>query len=271
MDTPQGSLERLLKRDRAAVIVSLAAISLLAWTYLTFLTLDMARDDMRLMGMEMAGTAGGMVMEPQAWTSITYVLMLLMWWIMMIGMMLPSAAPMILLFAGLQRQQMSGEAPRLRITLFALGYLLAWFAFSATATTAQWGLGELNFLSPTMKTTSSVVGVLIFAGAGLYQFTPFKHACLTHCRAPVQFLSAHWRKGNLGALQMGLHHGAYCVGCCWFLMALLFVGGVMNLVWVAAIAMFVLLEKIVPKGLWVARGGGALMIAFAAFLASRAI
>ena len=278
MTNPTGNLERLPTRDSASVIASLILITLLAWIYLIVLVLDMAGGDMSLMGMDMGAaqgrmgeTATAMIMEPQPWIWITFVLMLVMWWVMMIGMMVPSAAPMILVFARLQRQKLSHESPRLRIALFTLGYVLTWLGFSAAATTAQWALAELALLSPMMTGTSPLLAAAIFAIAGIYQFTPLKHACLAHCRAPVYFLSTHWRKGDLGALRMGLHHGAYCVGCCWFLMALLFVGGVMNLLWVATIAAFVLLEKVVPKGFWITHISGLLMLGFSGFVAFRAL
>ena len=280
MTSSTGSLERLLRRDSASVVASLILITMLAWIYLIVLALDMAGGDMSLMAMDMslAGSRGGigemataMILEPQPWTWLTFVLMLLMWWVMMIGMMVPSAAPMILLFARLQRQKLSHENPGLRIALFTSGYVLMWLVFSAAATTAQWVLGELALLSPMMKSTSPILAAAIFAVAGIYQLTTLKQACLAHCQAPVHFLSAQWRKGDLGAFLMGLHHGAYCVGCCWFLMALLFAGGVMNLLWVAVIAAFVLLEKAVPKGFWVTRISGPLMLGFSALIAFRAL
>ena len=264
-----GGLERLLKRDRANVIASLIAVTLLSWIYLLVLALDMARGDMGLMGI--ADRAGGVMMDPQPWTWITFVLMGLMWWIMMIGMMVPSAAPMILIFARVQRKNLPHENPGRRIGLFTLGYLLMWLGFSAAAAALQWGLGALALLSPMMAARGPGLAAAIFAIAGLYQFTALKNACLAHCRAPVQFLSAHWRKGDLGALHMGMHHGAYCVGCCWVLMALLFIGGVMNLLWVAAIAAFVLLEKLLPRGLWLGRLSGAAMLGLAALMAARAL
>lgn len=264
-----GSLERLLKRDRGGVIASLIAVTLLAWVYLVILALDMATGDMSLMGM--GRMAGAVVMEPHPWSWVTFVLMALMWWVMMIGMMVPSAAPMILLFARVQRRSLPEENPGRRIGLFTLGYLLIWMVFSLGATVLQWWLGELALVSPMMASTSEMLGAAIFAGAGLYQLTPLKHACLAHCRAPIQFLSAQWRKGDLGAFYMGIHHGAYCVGCCWVLMALLFVGGVMNLLWIAVIAFFVLLEKLAPRGQWLARFSGAAMLGLAAIMAAPAL
>ncbi len=264
-----SNLENLLKKDRLSVTACLIAVTVLAWVYLMILAADMGMGDSAPMGM--GDLAGAMAVVLQPWTWVTFVLMGLMWWIMMIGMMIPSAAPMILIFAGVQRNSLPDENPGRRTGLFTLGYLVIWLCFSAGAAAFQWGLGEAALLSPMMVATSNALAAAILAATGIYQFTPLKQACLDHCRAPVQFLSNHWRSGDLGAFRMGLHHGAYCLGCCWFLMALLFIGGVMNLLWVAAIAVFVFLEKLTPKGVWVSRISGALMLGFAALMAGRAL
>ena len=264
-------LERLLLRDSAIVIASLTGLTLLAWAYLILLSAGMAAGDMSLVGMAKSGAMEGMnlggatTMMPQPWSLVTLVLMLVMWWIMMIGMMVPSAAPMVLLFARIQGKKLPAEGAVRRTALFSFGYVLLWLAFSVAATLLQWGLTAAALMSPMMASASPVLGAAILATAGVYQLTPLKHACLEHCRSPIGFLSTHWRKGKLGALRMGLDHGAYCVGCCWFLMALLFVGGVMNLLWVAAIAILVLLEKIVPWGARIARLSGTVMLGFAVF------
>ncbi|MDH3242553.1 MAG: DUF2182 domain-containing protein [Alphaproteobacteria bacterium] len=276
MISDEGAIERALKRDRAGVVASLALVTVLAWTYLIVLALDMARGEMGLMGMDLPkggaaqtleAMAGAVMGGPRPWSFTTFLLMGLMWWVMMLGMMVPSAAPMILLYARLQRRKLAHEAPGRRIALFALGYLLAWLGFSIAATVLQWGLGTLALMSPMMASTSPALAVAIFLLAGAYQLTPLKQACLAHCRAPVEFLSRHWRPGDGGALVMGLHHGAYCVGCCWVLMALLFATGVMNLLWVAVIAIFVLLEKVLPAGRWVSRAGAFALFALAAVFA----
>jgi len=210
-----------------------------------------------------------MMMSPQPWTGATFALMGLMWWIMMIGMMVPSAAPMILLFARVQRRKLAQEAPGRRIALFVLGYLLVWLGFSIAATVLQWGLGTWALLSPMMESTSPALSAGILLLAAIYQLTPLKRACLDHCRNPVEFLSRHWHPGDKGALTLGLHHGAYCVGCCWVLMVLLFAVGVMNLLWVAVIAVFVLLEKILPDGRWISRAGALVLLVFAVVLAAQ--
>jgi len=265
-------LERLLVRDRAIVLASLIGLSLLAWLYLVALALEMARGDMTLMGMEAMAPieamakGGAMVMAAHPWSVMTFALMLAMWWVMMIGMMVPSAAPTILLFARLQRGKSLESRPAMRSALFTLGYLILWLAFSIAATVAQWVLSEAALLSPMMASASPVLGAVILAATGIYQLTPLKRACLDHCQSPIGFLSTHWRKGDLGALRMGLAHGVYCVGCCWFLMALLFVGGVMNLVWTAAIAVFVLLEKVLPRDARIAETSGLVLLSCAPLL-----
>lgn len=253
--------ERVLRKDRTLLTISLIVLTGLAWLYLYLLAADMAVGDMHLMGMGKMGAMG----RPMPWDGKTFLLMGLMWWIMMIGMMVPSAAPMILLFARVQRHNLPHENPALRITLFTISYLLLWLVFSVIATWLQWWLSERMLLSPMMKTVNPRMGTVIFVMAGLYQLTPLKQACLENCQAPLQFLTTHWRNGNTGALQMGLLHGAYCVGCCWSLMLLLFVGGVMNLLWIATIAIVVLVEKLLPSGSLYKWISGALLICLALF------
>lgn len=266
------SLESLLRRDRALVLASLVGLTALAWLHLVHMALDMGTGAMgggTAGGMDMGAMGGAMTMAPVAWDAAHFAVMFAMWAIMMVGMMLPSAAPMILLFAAIDRRKQLSRSPLRRTAVFTLGYLLVWTAFSLAATALQWGLNQAALLSPMMVSTSRVLGATLFIAAGIYQLTPLKHACLAHCRSPVHFIAAHWRPGTTGALRMGVAHGAYCVGCCWFLMGLLFVGGVMNLLWVAAIAAFVLAEKVAPRGELVARASGVLMIAFAGYLLAR--
>ncbi len=185
-------------------------------------------------------------------------------------MMLPSAAPMILTFSTVNRKRREQEQPFVPTGIFVLGYLAVWTIFSALAALAQWALHATALLSPTMASTSPFFGRALLIAAGVFQWTPMKHACLRHCRSPLSFLMTDWREGKSGALRMGLKHGAYCTGCCWFLMALLFVAGVMNMWWVAIIAGFVLLEKVAPKGMWIGRIAGALLIAWGAWMMLRA-
>ena len=152
---------------------------------------------------------------------------------------------------------------------FFFGYLIVWTIFSAAATALQYGLEQAALLSPMMTSTSPVFGGFVLLGAAIYQWTPYKNACLQRCRSPVSFLSTHWQDGTSGALKMGMLHGAYCLGCCWMLMLLLFVGGVMNLLCIAAITIFVLIEKVMPRGRDIGRAGAILMGLVGTFLIIR--
>lgn len=265
----ETSLQTLLKRDRIVVLASLAGICIIAWIYLLHLSAGMA-------GMEPTGTAApqmsdmpgmesmpGMTMtagNPQNIVA-TFASLAAMWLVMMIGMMLPSAAPTILLFAALERKR-SVAAPFGRTALFVSGYFLVWGLFSLAAAAAQTAMSQLDFMSSDMAVTSALAGGATFVLAGIYQFSPLKYRCLTHCRSPLEWIAHHQHAGRLGALRMGATHGMYCVGCCWILMLLLFVLGVMNLVWVAALAVIVLAEKLLPAGRITAKiAGGALVLA----------
>jgi predicted metal-binding membrane protein len=256
-----GTIEKVLLQDRRLVVLALFSLSALAWAYLVVMARQMAVGDMTLMGM------GTMTMSQMPWSLLTFLLMFIMWSVMMVGMMVPSAAPMILLFARVQRRKLADQAPTARIAAFTTGYLLVWTSFSLIATGLQWTLTELRLLSPMMESTSQFLAVGVLLAAGIYQLTPLKLACLKQCQSPIGFLTMHWKDGISGSLSMGIEHGMYCLGCCWLLMALLFVGGVMNLIWVAVIATFVLLEKVAPKGEIIGRVGGVLLIVFAGFVA----
>ena len=239
------SLTRALpRRDLIATIGSLAGVTLLAWLYLG--SLDMS--DMT-------------TMQIRSWSAGYFLMMFLMWAIMMVGMMLPSVAPTVLIFAAVARKSAAQGNPSVPTGAFVGGYLVIWILFSLLATTAQWGLDRAALLSPMMVANSVNLGAGLLISAGVYQWLPIKDQCLRQCRSPVDFIAAHWRAGVPGAFRMGLSHGAYCLGCCWVLMGLLFVGGVMNLLWIAAITLFVLLEKILPLGDAGSRVTGLLMIA----------
>ena len=231
-------------------------VTALAWAYLVHLghqmSSSMAHDSMMA---EM-----GMTMD-MPWTATDVFFTFTMWAVMMVGMMTGTAAPMLLLFAGAHAARATrGMAPA--VVMFGLGYTIVWVAFSGGAALAQWALHQAAMLTPDMAASNGRLAGGILVAAGAYQLTPVKGACLTRCRSPLGFLMTNWRDGVLGALQMGVRHGAYCLGCCWLLMCLLFVVGVMNLVWVAALTAFVLVEKIGPSGLIVARVAGAIMIVF---------
>jgi predicted metal-binding membrane protein len=240
-------LERVLTRDRIPVLAAIAGVTVLAWAYLGMMAGDMAGDMPAMAASDMASAP---------WSAAHFAMMLGMWVVMMLGMMLPSAAPMILffaMFARRSREQGHSVAP---VSAFVAGYFAVWSAFALMATTLQWGLDRAMLLSSHMATISPVLSGAILIAAGVYQLTPLKDACLGLCRSPVAFIIGHWRAGTAGAFRMGVEHGAFCVGCCWALMALLFVGGVMNLLWVAAITLAVLAEKLAPRGGWIASGLG---------------
>jgi predicted metal-binding membrane protein len=245
-----SALETVLRRDQAVVIAALLAVIALSWTWIAFGV------GTGMSAIAMTRMPRDMVMSPATWTAGYAALMLAMWWVMMVAMMLPGASPMLLIFARISRREQAGGRPYVPTGIFAAGYLCAWAGFSAAAVVVQWGLERAGLLSAMMVTTSRWLGAGILIAAGLWQLTPIKHACLRQCRSPVAYLSAHWRDGRSGAFFMGLGHGAYCLGCCWFLMALLFVGGVMNLYWIAGIAAYVLLEKLLPMGHWLGYATG---------------
>ena len=207
---------------------------------------------------------------PAVWTPGYALLMLVMWWVMwwvmMVAMMLPGAAPMILLFALVNRKSYEKGGPFVPTAVFAGAYLVVWGGFSAVAVTLQWALERGELLSPTMASRNTVFGSAVLVLAGVYQLSPLKHACLRYCRGPIDFISRHWRTGGWGAFHMGVHHGLYCLGCCWALMALLFFGGIMNLYWIAGLALFVLLEKTIPPGHWLASISGLGLLVWGAVL-----
>lgn len=240
-----AALEALLRRDRWVVAGGLALVASLAWAYL-----------LAGAGMEMDA------LEPAPWTLGHAAVNYFMWWIMMTAMMLPSAAPTILLAAALNRRSEAGRAPYGRSGSFVAGYLLAWAAFSGVAVAAQWALAESGYLSVRLSATSSALAGCLLIGAGLWQLTPLKRACLWHCRSPIDFLTRKRRSGNLGALIMGAEHGASCLTCCWFLMVLLFVGGIMNLFWIVGLSLYVLGEKLLPAGQRLGRLAGAALVAW---------
>ncbi len=258
-------LETVARRQRAIVIAGLFLVCLAAWAFV------------------LAGAGTGMSVSamstwrfpppmnrPQmagAWNAGYWLTMLLMWWVMMVAMMLPSAAPMILLFEQVHRRTRGEGKPAVGTAWLAAGYCLAWLAFSLAATGLQFLLERAGLVhGMLMWSLDPYLSAALLAAAGIYQLTPLKYACLAHCRSPFAFLLGHWRPGFSGALRMGLEHGLYCVGCCWFLMALLFVGGIMNIFWIGGLALFVLAEKVAPFGRAVAAGLGGLCLAGALYI-----
>jgi predicted metal-binding membrane protein len=260
-----------VRRDRAIIAAALVGVAAIAWGYLLHLGSGMsgaaASDAMPAMP-DMPDMA---MPQTSAWTTLEALLLFAMWAVMMVAMMLPAAAPMILLFATVTRRRRERASPAAPTTVFAGGYLLVWTAFSAVAALTQLGLHRAALLSPAMAATSSMVGGVLLLAAGAYQWTPIKYACLSRCRSPIGFLGSEWREGRWGALVMGLRHGLFCLGCCWALMALLFVAGVMNLVWVAAIAALALVEKLAPVGAVVGRAAGVIFAAWGIYLIAAAL
>ncbi len=249
--SPERTAVRALpRRDRNAVIAGLCGITLVSWIYLVVAAIEMD-----------GAMAAGHMMQLRAWSAVDFGLMFMMWTVMMIGMMVPSAAPTALVYAAVARKAARQGTVLAPTAVFVAGYLVMWTLFSAAATALQWGFEQLALLSPMMVATSPTLGGLLLVGSGIYQWTPAKDACLRHCRGPVQFISEAWRPGSFGAFRMGAIHGAYCLGCCWILMGILFVGGVMNLLCIAGITLFVLLEKLAPRGPIGGRLAGVALIA----------
>lgn len=232
------TLESLLRRDRWLVGAALAVVILLCWAWIVPMAIDMYGS--------MSGSSAWMMTD--RWDFTHLALLFAMWAVMMAGMMLPSAAPALLIYAAVVRKSPDGARAATHAYAFAGGYLLVWTAFSLAATALQRVLAQLLLLSPMMESSDRRFGGTLLLVAGLFQFTPFKRACLQYCRSPAEFLTRHWRPGVAGGFRLGWLHGLYCLGCCWALMLLLFVGGVMNLWWIAGLTVFVLLEKVAPLG-----------------------
>jgi predicted metal-binding membrane protein len=241
---------------RRIVLLGLGAMIALAWAYVLYLGWGMENMDV---GMDMA-----LMPRMTDWQLVDLLLVFLMWVVMMVAMMLPSSLPMMMAFS---RDTRSPAPHRMRrLTAFVAGYLAVWTAFSLLMTLLQWGLLETRLISPMMESSSALFGGLLLVAAGLFQFTALKHACLATCRSPLSFLLTEWRPGVRGAWTMGLRHGLYCTGCCWLLMGLLFLLGVMNVLWIVALTAFVLVEKTWPGTHWISKASGAALLAWGAAL-----
>ena len=249
-------LTAVLRRDRWIVIGGLLGVIALSWAYLV------QRPGMSMQTMsDMAMPVG-----PATWTPGYFGLILVMWLVMMAAMMLPSATPVLLLYAAITRRRGEPGAAVPAVGVFALGYVAVWAVFGCLAAMLQWGLDAALLLSSHMATTSAALAGLTLVAAGFYQWSPLKQACLRQCRSPLDFLLTNWRQGRRGALAMGVRHGLSCLGCCWMLMLLLFVGGVMNLLWIVGLSILVLLEKLVPAGRLIPRISGMVMVIAGLFL-----
>lgn len=255
-------IEATLRRDRVVVATSLMVVIALAWLYLWHEAAAMEQMDMTGMDMsdmDMAGMAHGA-------SGSSFGLTLLMWVVMMVGMMLPSAAPTILLYAAMVRKNGERGAVLPAVWVFMSGYLAVWTLFSLFATALQIAMEHAALLTPMMVSASRGLNAGILIAAGVYQWLPVKEICLSKCRNPLQFFMTRWRAGTGGAFRMGAEHGTYCVGCCWLLMLLLFVAGVMNLLSVAFIAAFVLVEKLLPASRFTSLVAGAALVLIGLFL-----
>lgn len=258
-------LQQLLRHDRIIVALSLAMVAIACWVYLLMgAGMGMSGFEMTrhtLMKMDM--------METATWTPAYFTLMFFMWWLMMVAMMLPSATPMILLASALNRRADPGRSPFGPSSAFLTGYLLVWSVFSLLAVLLQCLLQKTELLSGMLYITNPGLSAILLIIAGTWQFTPLKQSCLRHCRGPIDFLTRNRRPGITGATVMGLQHGLFCLGCCWFLMVLLFVGGVMNLYWIAGLAIYVWIEKVMVAGVKISSIMGAILIAWGLMLGIR--
>jgi len=258
-------MESLVRRDRRIVLTCLVGITVLAWIFLVDMAIDMGGDVSGSVGD--GASLGGMfrgdaVAKPRAvtWGSVEFAIAFAMWAAMMMAMMLPTASPMVLMFATINRNQRREDDAIVPTGVFVAGYIAIWVTFALAATLLQWGFQSVGLISPMMGKANAVFGGLVLFAAGIYQWTPLKDACLRLCQTPLGFLMTRWRDGAVGAFRMGLSHGAFCVGCCWALMLLMFAGGVMNLFWMALLTVFMLAEKIVPPGPWLPRAAGTILI-----------
>jgi predicted metal-binding membrane protein len=256
-----SAVEALLRRERAVVALAMLALAALAWLYLW------RGAGMGMPALHMTSLAFFPHLQPAAAGEMPahYPMVAAMWWVMMIAMMTPSVAPLVLLYGRVMRHhgEYARAAPGCSIALLS-GYLAVWAGFALAAASIQVLLQSSGLTSSMMLwSQSAFLSAGVLALAGIYQLTPLKRACLAQCRGPVQFLTRHWRPGRAGAFRMGVLHGAYCVGCCWLLMALLFVGGVMNLAWIAALSVLVLAEKVSPAGPAIGIGAGIVLLAWA--------
>ncbi|NKC15536.1 MAG: DUF2182 domain-containing protein [Gammaproteobacteria bacterium] len=241
-DAGQSGWKALSRPDKWFVLISLLAVSGIAWLYLLMMFWHMQTMPMAQMWMPPTG------LDARPWAPLDFWLTFLMWAVMMMAMMVPSAFPMVMMFTAINRRKRAASQPYVSTWVFIAGYVIAWAGFSALAALAQWPMHRYALLTPMMDNSSHVLAGIALVVAGLYQFTPWKDVCLNKCRTPLGFVMTQWRDGTGGALAMGLRHGLYCVGCCWALMLVLFAVGVMNMLWVVIITAFVIFEKVMPGG-----------------------
>ena len=248
-----AALEIIVQRDRLVLLLGLIGISALAWAYTIALSADAGH-----------GAHAVILAQPRAWTGADLAMTFGMWTVMMLAMMLPTAAPMVLSLAKISRGQSVSTNPVAPATGFLLGYAIVLSAFSLVAAAMQWGFHQAAWITMTGESTNRVFAGSVLLGAGAFQFSRLKDACLHRCRSPLWFLMTQWRPGSAGGIKMGIAHGRFCIGCCWALMALMFVGGSMNLLWTAGLALFMLAEKALPAGRTIGRIAGAGLVAWGA-------
>jgi predicted metal-binding membrane protein len=252
MGTVSTTLESVIKKDRLILVTGLLLICLLSWWYVIYLYRQMYPMNMDALFFAM----------PPHWTATDFILLFLMWIVMMVAMMTPSVAPLILLFALVNRQKKVNEKPYVQTAYLFTGYFIVWSFFSLLATTLQWLLQQLAWLNPHMVITNKILGSMILIAAGLFQFSNLKQRCLHYCQTPVDFIHRKWNEGRKGALIMGIQNGIFCLGCCWILMVILFVSGIMNLLWIAILALFVLIEKLVRNSKLISYSAGVALIVY---------
>ena len=261
----------VLRRDRVVVILALALLTALAWRYLLLLSADMSMGGMDMGDFRMIPSGMGLMVPAHTpWQAMEFGFVFVMWTVMMVSMMTPSATPMILMYARAGRHAKAQGTPLAATVWFTASYFLVWIAFALLATMVQWALECTALLDSWMASTSNVLGGVVFLAVGSYQWTRLKDVCLAQCQKPFAFLM---RQGGCrldapGSLMLGLRHGAYCVGCCWALMALLFVGGVMNVLWIVLLALLILFEKVTSFGRLIAHLAGLVLIAGGVWLLS---
>lgn len=254
-------VETLLRRERAVLLGVIGVLFLLAALY-TALGAGMPMPTPRM------DMPNGVQAAADRWSASFALLVFLMWWVMMVAMMLPGITPLILLYAALLHHSEGGRRAPAKVGLVLVGYFVIWAGFSGVATLAQWWLDTKGLVAAgTMALTGSLPGAAVLIAAGAFQFTPMKAACLGRCRGPAEFIADHHRPGLSGGFRMGFSHGIFCLGCCWFLMALLFVGGIMNLYWIVGLAAFVTVEKLTPFGEVLGRFAGAGLVGWGAYIA----
>ena len=259
----------LIQRDRIVLALALTLLIAVTWSYLLWLSVDMGMGGMDMTGFRMIPAGMGLMMPVAApWRAMEFASVFAMWTVMMVGMMTPSAMPMILMYARVGRETEPQAAPLSATVWFAAGYFLVWTAFALLATFVQWAFARTAVLDSAMASTSNVVGGLLFIAAGSYQWTRLKDVCLTQCQTPFAFLMRQggFRRDAFGSLILGIRHGAYCVGCCWALMALLLVGGAMNVLWIVLLALLIVLEKVTPSGRLIAHLAGIVLLSGGAWL-----